>query len=225
MITRQTADLPTFRKVRPALRLCALAALVLGGAAACERGLTSAPEGPVRNEVAAGAGAVAGRVLSTSGVAVPGARVSTPGGAVAVTGPGGEFVLPGLAVADRLPVTVSAEGFASTTAIYRVIAGVTVSREIRVLRRGPRVRIDAAAGGVVAFSNGGRVTIPPMAFAGVKPGEAVNVQIAYYDPAVSEILAAAPGDFAATEADGTRSQLQTSGMVDVLVTTDAGTQV
>jgi hypothetical protein len=161
-------------------------------------------------------------VLSTSGVAVAGARVSLPSGAAAVTGPGGEFVLGGVPATDRLAVTVSADGFAPTTAIYRVLAGLTVSREIRVLRRGPSVRIDVAAGGVVAFADGGRVTIAPNSFEGVK---AVNVQVAYYDPAVSEVLAAAPGDFAATEADGTRSQLQTSGMVDVLVTDDAGQRV
>jgi len=155
-----------------------------------------------------------------SGVPVAGAVVSTPGGAPVVTGPGGEFALDGLAETDRLAVTASADEYASTTSIYRVIPGVVVSRDIRVLRRGPRVRISVAEGGVVAFADGGRVTIPPDAFEGA--GEAVNVQVTYYDPAVPEALSAAPGDFAATEEDGRRSQLRTSGMVDVRVTTDAG---
>ncbi|HEX8692167.1 MAG TPA: carboxypeptidase-like regulatory domain-containing protein [Longimicrobium sp.] len=212
------------RKIRPVWRLALLAGLVLGGAAACERELTSVPGGAVMAETV-GSGAIAGRVLDVSGVPVPGARVSTPEGASAVTGAGGEFVLAGLPAAERLAATVTAEGYASTTAIYRVVPGATLSREIRVLRRGPRVRIDAAAGGVVAFAGGGRVTIPPNAFAGVKPGESVTVQVTYYDPAAEGQLAAAPGDFSATEADGTASQLETAGMVDVFVTNAQNAQV
>src|SRR5215207_1331313 len=104
------AQSSTVWNARP-VRVGLLAALVLGGAAACERGLTSSPEGPASAAAAEGAGAIAGRVLeAVSGAPVPGAVVSTPGGASTVTGPGGEFVIAGLAAAERLAATASAEG-------------------------------------------------------------------------------------------------------------------
>jgi hypothetical protein len=212
------------RNAVPALRVGILAAVVLGGAAACDRGLTSAPEGSAA-AITEGVGSVAGRIVSAEDIPVAGARVTTPSGATAISGPGGEFVLGGLAAAERLAVTVSAEGFASTSAIYKVVPGATLQREITLLRRGPRVMIDAAVGGVVPFAGGGRVTIPPNAFAGVKPGEPVGVQVTFYDPAVERQLDAAPGDFTAVEANGEASQLETAGMVDVLVTNVQGARV
>ncbi len=220
----QTARFSMVGKARPALRLCTLA-LVLGGAAACERALTSAPDGAARNETVAGPGGIAGTVLSVQGVPVVGALVSTPGGASTVTGSGGTFVLGGLPATSRLAVTVSAQEFATTTAIYKVVSGATLSREIRVLPRGPRVIVNSSTGGVVPFAGGGRVTIPPNAFAGVQPGEPLGVQVTYYDPQSAGALRAAPGDFSATELGGTPSQLETAGMVDVRVTNAANQPV
>jgi hypothetical protein len=226
MGTLQTARFSmAIRKARPALRLCALGALVLGGAAACERGLTSAPEGAANNETVTGPGSIAGIVRSVAGSPVAGAVVSTPGGVSTVTGPGGAFVLGGLPATSRLAVTVSAQEFAPTTAIYKVVPGATLSREITVLPRGPRIIVNSATGGVVPFAGGGRVTIPPNAFAGVQPGEPLGVQVTYYDPQSAEALRAAPGDFSATELNGTPSQLETAGMVDVRVTNAANQPV
>jgi hypothetical protein len=164
-------------------------------------------------------------VLTVQGAPVAGAVVSTPGGASTVTGPGGAFVLGGLPATSRLAVTVSAQEFAPTTAIYKVVSGATLSREIRVLPRGPRIIVNSATGGVVPFAGGGRVTIPPNAFAGVQPGEPLGVQVTYYDPQSAAALRAAPGDFSATELGGTPSQLETAGMVDVRVTNAANQQV
>lgn len=213
-------------KARPAWRTALLAALVLGGAAACERGLTSAPgETPLAN-TGEGTGAIAGRVLDAiTGEPIPGAVVSTPGRGAVGVGLGSDFIITGLTATDRLAATASAPGYAPSTAIYRVIGGITTSREIRLLRRGPRLLVNAGTGGVVPFAGGGRITIPPNAFAGVKPGESVGVEVAYYDPASDAQLAAAPGDFRGVEANGERSQIETGGMVDVRVTNAANQPV
>lgn len=231
------------RNVRPAWYVGLLAGLVLGGATACEQGVTSTPRGDVQENVAE-TGSISGRVLGLDGAAVGGARVGTPGGASTVTAPDGSFALDGLAATERLAVTLEAPGYASTTAIFRVIPGTTPFRELRIARLGPVVRIDPAVGGVVHFADGGRVTFRPNSLAGVRPGELVNVQVTYYDPgppagpvgsraagyveaaqtSVSS-LEAAPGDFSAIEADGTQSQLETAGAVDVRVTDSAGQPV
>lgn len=232
------------RKVRivPAWRMGLLAGLVLSGAVACERALTSSSDEAVQSVTETGS--ISGRVLGLDGAVVAGAQVSTPGGASTTTGPTGEFVLGGLPAAERVAVTISAPEHAPTTAAYRVIPGTLPFREIRIARRGPRVRIDAAAGGVVPFADGGRITIPANAFAGVRPGEFVDVSVTYYDPGAVEgavasreasfntglantvsSLEAAPGDFSATEADGSASQLETAGAVDVQVTNSQGAPV
>jgi hypothetical protein len=230
------------RNVRPVLRMGLFTGLVLGGAVACEQGLTSARSEPVQSVT--GTGSISGRVIDLNGIAVAGAQVSTPGGASTTTGSAGDFVLGGLPATQRVAVTISADGYASTTAAYRVIPGTQPFREIRIARRGPRVRIDAAAGGVVPFADGGRITIPANAFAGVGPGGFVDVQVTYYDPGAVEgpvasvgvsaqvapantasSLDAAPGDFSAIEAGGTPSQLETAGAVDVRVTNSQGAPV
>jgi hypothetical protein len=230
------------RNVRPVWSMGLLAGLVLGGAAACEQGVTTTPQGTVQETVSS-TGSISGRVLGLDGVAVAGARVGTPGGASTLTGAGGEFTLDGLAATDRLAVTVSATGFAPTTAIFRVLPGTVPFRELWIARRGARTRINPAEGGVVQFADGGRVTFPAGSIAGVAAGELVDVQVTFYDPGApagpaasraiigeasqtaQSSLAAAPGDFSAVEANGTRSQLETAGAVDVLVTNARGTRL
>ena len=213
------------RKVAPMWRLALLGGLVLGGTAACEQGLTSGPGGPAVANVTEGSGNISGRVVSLDGQPIAGARITTPAGVAAVSGADGVFGIGRLPAAERLAVSVSAEGFATSTAIYRVNAGSTSRREVVLMRRGRGVRVDAAAGGVVAFADGGRVTIPANAFEGVRPGEVVNVSVTYYDPESNRQLSAAPGDFSATEQDGRASQLETAGMIDIRVTNAENTQL
>jgi hypothetical protein len=122
-------------------------------------------------------------------------------------------------------VTVEAADHASTTKIYQVVAGQTLSREIRVQRRGAPVVIDAGAGGLVPFAGGGRVSIPPLAFDGVQPGEPVRVQVTYIDPASAAQMTTAPGDFSAVEANGSPSQLESDGMVEIVATDAANTRL
>lgn len=229
------------RNVRPVLRIGLLAGLLLGAAAACEQALTPA-DGVARAERVEGTGSIAGRIVNAEDLPIAGAAISTPGGATTVSDGNGDFVLGGLPATNRLAVTVSAAGYASNTAIFPVVAGATLSRVLQLAARGPSVRIDAAAGGVVSFADGGRITIPPFAFAGVGRGQFVDVSVTYFDPGAGggvasvrlasdgimntgDGLAGAPGDFSAVEADGTDSQLETAGMVDVEVTDPNGAPV
>jgi hypothetical protein len=202
-------------------RALAIAGLVLGAAAACERVATDPGAGPSANAAAA-TGAIGGTVRSLDGNPVAGAVVSTPGGQSAVTGANGSFTLGGLAAADRLPVDVSAPGFAGTVRIYRVVPGAELSREIRLVPEGAPVAIRAGQGGEVRFSDGGLIEIPANAFAGVSPEENVIVRVSYYDPADAAAFRQAPGDFSGIEADGSASVLSSNGMWSVSVTNARG---
>ncbi|HEY0037340.1 MAG TPA: carboxypeptidase regulatory-like domain-containing protein [Longimicrobium sp.] len=212
------------RSVSPVWRLALLGGLVIGGAAACEQALTSAPGGPAAN-VAQGSGNISGRIVSLTAEPIAGARITTPSGAVAVSNADGGFIIGNLPATERLAVTVSAQGFATGRAIYRVNAGSTSRREVVLMPRGQAVVVDAGAGGVVSFAGGGRVTIPPNAFAGVGAGEAVSVSVTYFDPESDRQLSAAPGDFSARELDGSPSQLETAGMIDIRATDAQNTQL
>jgi hypothetical protein len=202
--------------VSPVWRMALVGGLVLAGA--CEQGLTSAPGGAVAANVTQGAGSITGRVVSLGGQPIAGARVATASGIVASSDDNGVFVIGNLPSTERLAVNVSAQGFATGTATYRVNAGSTSRREVVLMPRGQAVLVEAGAGGVVPFAGGGRVTIPANAFAGVGPGETVKVSVTYFDPESDRQLSAAPGDFSAAEQDGTASQLETAGMIDIRAT-------
>jgi hypothetical protein len=214
----------TRRSMQGSLRttwLCAAAGFVLLATAACERGATTPVADAVRAE-ASETGSIGGIVLGLDGSPVAGARVTTPGGASATTGPEGKFGIDGLAPTSRLPVTVSAQGFAPTTEIYKVAAGERAVREIRVLGAGEPVQITAGKGGVVPFGGTGSLVVPANAFANVASGEVVTVRVAYYDPTDPASIAAAPGDLSAVEADGSLWLLRTNGMVFVTATNAQG---
>lgn len=206
-----------------AWRVLAVAALALG-AVACERVATEPGAGPSATGAAA-TGAIGGTVVSLDGNPLAGAVVSTPGGPFAVTGADGSFTIAGLAASDRLPVDVSAPGFAGTVRIYRVVPGAELSREIRLVPEGDPVAIVAGEGGEVAFSDGGLIEIPANAFAGVSPDESVFVRVSYFDPADAAAFRQAPGDFSGIEADGSASVLSSNGMWSVSVTDARGAEL
>lgn len=211
-------------KGKRAWKSLVLASLVLGAATACERGVTTS--GADRLESAAAeSGSIGGTVVSLSGNPVAGAVVTTPGGQSAVTGADGSFTIGGLAASGRLPVDVSASGFASTVRIYQVVPGQTLSREIRLIAQGAPVAIVAGQGGVVRFADEGIIEVPANAFVGVSPQESIFVRVSYFDPADAAAFRQAPGDFSGIEADGSPSVLSSNGMWSVSVTNAAGQEL
>ena len=210
---------------RTAWQAFAVAGLVLGAAAACERAVTASGANPPANASAVNAGSIGGTVVSLSGAPIAGAVVSTPGGQSAVTSADGSFSIGGLAPTERLAVDVSARDFASTARIYRVVPGEALSREIRLIPQGAPVAIVAGQGGEVGFSDEGVVEVPANAFVGVRPEEPVLVRVSYFDPADADAFREAPGDFSGIEEDGSRSVLSSNGMYSVSVTNTRGDEL
>ncbi|HST63411.1 MAG TPA: carboxypeptidase regulatory-like domain-containing protein [Longimicrobium sp.] len=208
-----------------AWRALAIAGLVLGAAAACERVATDPGAGGSANLSAPGSGSIGGKVVALDGSPIAGAVVSIPGGPSAVTGANGSFSIGGLAPAGRLGVDVSATGFAPTARIYAVVAGQTLSRDIGLIPQGAPVALVAGQGGEVRFSDGGLIEVPANAFEGVSPQEPIFVRVSYFDPADAASFRQAPGDFSGIEADGSASVLESNGMWSVSVTNARGTEL
>lgn len=192
-------------------RTWAMAALVLGGTAGCE---TVAEPEMARRTTFTQSGSIGGTVLTLQGQPVAGARVRTSG-AEATTGADGRFVIGGLAPAGRLPVTVGAPGYVSTTKVYQVVAGQLLTRPVHIQPEAAPVVLDAGTGGTAPFGGTGQVLIPAGAFAGVGAGDPVTVRATYLDPYDAAQLGTAPGDFTARTFSGDTARLESFGMLEV----------
>lgn len=210
------------RHAHTLVRAATLGALLLGGLAACD---TAASPEITHSANASASGGIGGTVTNLSGAAVAGASVRTASGGEAVTDAAGRFRITGLAVTDRLPVTVSAPGYDATTKIYRVRPGVELRRPIRIQRLAPPVVINAGAGGTVPFQGGGQIIIPPNAFAGVSPDEPVTIRANYVDPANPDQFSTASGDFTGITFSGEQVVLESFGMNRVQATGASGQPV
>lgn len=204
---------PAPRTGHTLVRLFALGGLVLGGVAACEA--VAEPEAVGRSSVTSQTGSIGGAVSNLLGQPVAGATVRTSTGAVTVTNGAGSFLIHGLSARERLPVTVEAPGYVSTTKVYSVVAGQTLTRPIRLQPEAAPVVIQAGNGGVVPFGGSGQVVIPPNAFAGVSPGSAVTVRATYLDSSDPAQVSTAPGDFTAITFSGSNVRLESFGMLQV----------
>jgi hypothetical protein len=201
--------------------MLALGAMLLGGAAACEQ--VASPEfEPAANAVGvASVGDVGGTVVNLQGQPVAGAVVSAHGGIQTTTSASGSFLLAGLPVTARLPVSVSAPGYDGTTAIYEVRSGVLLTRPIRIQPLAPPVVFPAGAGGTVPIAGGGQVVIPAHAFP-VSPATPVTVRATYIDPANPVQFSTAPGDFTGRTLTNNIVQIESFGMLSVDVRNPAG---
>jgi hypothetical protein len=202
--------------------LLALGALLLGGVAACEQ--VASPDVQPSLNVAAGGG-IGGTVADLRGLPVAGASVRTATGVQSITDAAGRFTIPGLEATDRLPVTISASGYVPTTRIYQVRAGVVLQQPVRIQPRAQPVVIIAGQGGTVPFQGGGRIILPPRAFAGVADDEPVRIQATYIDPADSVQFSTAPGDFTAVNFAGENVRLESFGMSNIVATGAQGQPV
>ena len=202
--------------------LLALGALLLGGVAACEQ-VASPDVQPSLNTIANGG--IGGTVVDLRDVPVAGASVRTANGAATVTDGAGRFTLRGLEATDRLPVTISAPGFVSTTRIYQVRAGAELQQPVRIQRQAQPVVIIAGQGGTVPFQGGGQIILPPRAFAGVADDEPVSIRATYIDPADPVQFSTAPGDFTAVTFGGENVRLESFGMSNIVATGGQGQPV
>lgn len=164
--------------------------------------------------VAVAQDALFGRVTA-GGQGVAGATVIV-GGVTATTGADGSYevaVGAGAAVAR-----VEAEGHVIN--VQRVQVSGATALDFALLAEAPAQPLDATMGGAVDGERGARVTVPAGGLvdpAGAVVEGEVAVHLTPIDPAVPDQLAAAPGDFEARQADGSATQLETFGMLDVTI--------
>ena len=179
-----------------------------GGGDAITTGFTLDPFTPPEKN------AVIGQVISTDGVPLAGATV-TSGAATATTNYDGLYALEVVA-SDAFLVRFEATGYATITKPGALLADGQVTVNAMLPRLSPSV--DAVVGGTTPVP-GGAVQIPDGAVvdAAGKAVTGVRVRVTPVDVTGPEIVAA-PGDFSATTAVGDTAQLETFGMAEYALT-------
>lgn len=168
-------------------------------------------------------GSVSARILSASdGQPVAGANV-TVGSANSTTGADGSSVFANLTQVDRLPVAITAPGYAPTMRITSVTGGVITTVPTQLLPVAATVSLDAAVGGTAAVPGStAQVTFPAGAVvtsAGAAPTQPVLVQLTPINPAQDPNLM--PGDYRTTNS-GAAAWLESFGGLSVVLTDAAG---
>lgn len=110
-------------------------------------------------------------------------------------------------------------GFLTGLERVQVEKNFSVGLDVVLLKRGPKVTIDADEGGEAQGPRGSFVRIPKSALVdpdGERVKGAVDVYLTPIDPKQSAELRAAPGDFV-TDDDGQQFQLESFGMLDVTI--------
>lgn len=116
----------------------------------------------------------------------------------------------------RAVVRITKEGYAPSTAVLDVQAGVHIERDVRLLPIGGSAQFHAADG-VNAIVDDVWVVVPPNAVvdaAGAPVMGPVTLTVAGLDPAGPELVAA-PGPFAGTDESGAPALLDSGFMADV----------
>lgn len=150
-------------------------------------------------------GTVTGKVFNVAGNA-PVAGVDISAGSIkAKSAADGSFTLAGVAVATRVVVNATAQGYAPAAAIAQVSANQSASVRLVLTPVGVTASVAVATGGLVAVPNStAQVQLPAGALVDAASGAAasgtVSVQLTPIDP--SRDSAAMPGDYLAQPATG-----------------------
>ncbi len=168
-------------------------------------------------------GSLTNRVLSANdGQPVPGATVSFDG-TTATTDTNGSLSTNNLTQVDRLPIAISAPGYAPTMRIASVSNNVVTVVPTQLLPIAATVSIDAATGGTASVPGStAQVTFPAGAIVtagGAAPTQPVLVQLTPINPALDPNLM--PGDYRTTNA-GAAAWLESYGALTVVLTDAAG---
>ncbi len=168
-------------------------------------------------------GSLGGRVLSASnGQPIAGATVVVDGVTV-TTGADGAFAFADLTQVDRILVTITAAGYASTVRVTSVTGGLTTTVPAQLMPLAATVSLNAAAGGTTTVPGStAQVTFPAGAVvtaAGAAPTQPVLVQLTAFNPAEDATLL--PGDYRTTNA-GAAAWVESYGALTVVLTDAAG---
>ena len=210
-VTRAYSRLPSFA----ALALSAVLVVACGGNDE-QSGQTITPPG-------VHPGSISGRVLSASdGQPVAGANVAV-GGATATTGADGAISFADLTQVDRLPVSITAPGYAPTVRITSVTGNIVTTVPTQLLPVAATVSLDAAVGGTATVPGStAQVSFPAGAVvtpAGAAPTQPLLVQLTPINPAQDANLL--PGDYRTTN-NGAAAWLESFGGLSVVLTDAAG---
>src|SRR4030042_1318664 len=134
-------------------------------------------------------GIVVGTVKTTSGSGLGGVTV-TAGAKTAVTNDQGWFSIGDLSAAERLQLTFTLTGYATTQKIVKIIVGESSYIDAVMVQVGANQPVIGSAGGTVSTNGGAQVTFPPNSFSGDGTATAT-----YFDPTSSTYGDVFPGSF------------------------------
>jgi Carboxypeptidase regulatory-like domain len=170
---------------------------------------------------------IGGIVTTVDGGALANATVTLATGQRAVTREDGSFRVSGLKPNQRLPVTISAPGYASTVRIYSVEEGQNRSLRIPLQALEAPVTFLAENGTTLALPGESSLEILPGSLitrdTGRPASGPVRATRALWEATNPASLAAAPGDFTVLQPDGSSELLQSFGMFRVELTDSRGT--
>ncbi len=214
---RSTARATRSRFHLPILAAFALAATLVACGGGGD-GTNSHPYTPAPPQ-ATQPGSITGRVLSAdTGLPVAGATV-TAGGTTVTTGADGTFAITGLTQADRVPVTISAGGHASTVRITSVTSGIATAVTAQLLMIANTTSIDAAVGGTATVpGSSAQVAFPASVIAtsaGAAPTQAVLVRVTPIN--LTQNPSTLTGDYRTTN-NGAAAWLESFGAASIVLT-------
>lgn len=158
-----------------------------------------------------------GRVVDPAGNPVGGAEVRIDGRTVGTTAADGTFSVRCPPSPERVPVTLSAPRFATTTRIFNARATGVINTVV-VWPRAAAQRMRVPDGGKLVFP-GATITFPTDAFVdatGRRIDGDVDVSLTTIDVTNPRQLASAPGDFTARMRDGSIRNLETFGLFELV---------
>lgn len=216
---RSTAAVTRAHSRLPTLAALALAAILASCGGSDETDPPFVPPGQQQTQP----GGITGRVLAAgNGQPVAGATV-TAGGTSTTTAADGSFTITGLTAAERVPVTVVAPGYASTTRITTVTGGVSIRLPTQLLPVAATTTLNVAAGSTVTVPGSvAQVIFPANAIvdgAGAAPTQSVSALVTPINPAQDPNLM--PGDYRTTDA-GASALLESFGALSVALTDAVG---
>ncbi len=168
---------------------------------------------------------IIGVVSDESGRGMSGVSISSHG-KTATTNEHGLFVIRDARVPqDRCYVLASNGGYFTNSRAEKPEAGGVTHMRLSLMRNTANYSVSATAGGTVNISEGGSVQLPANGYvtgSGSPYSGTVKVAARWLNPTSTNFYSFFPGDFAATRADGSTTELYSYGVLNVELQTQTG---
>lgn len=163
---------------------------------------------------------IKGIITDTMGAPVPGVSIAA-GNVTGTSDASGKFVLEA-PVGDKTMFRFLKTGYIPTLKKVDVHQGVASSLTVKMKQEASAIPLDVSIGGTITGDRGAQMTASANAFideSGLQVSGTVNVHLTPFDPSVQEELAAVP-NLSAQLPNGTQSELESFGLMDVTVRKD-----